>query len=236
MNTADLFRPLIPRRTSDRVATVIRTKILEGKFQPGDRLPPERTLAERFRVTRNTVREALRQLERMRLVTIRHGSGVRVQDYLATAGLEFLGALLTSGPDRQQLLGDLLQARQVLGKAICQHAIEHFDFAAADKFAEAAEQLAAEASKPAPDLRALQWLDFEAQSCLIRGGGNRTFILLHNSLRHVYERVAHMFEGIVADPNRLGDSYRKAAEALTAGDREAARRAFDAIFAAGGSE
>ncbi|MBW1881260.1 MAG: FadR family transcriptional regulator, partial [Deltaproteobacteria bacterium] len=69
------FTPIENVRTSERVADAIRRTILSGRFRPGEVLPPERTLAARFDVTRNTVREALRVLEHARLVSIRHGSG-----------------------------------------------------------------------------------------------------------------------------------------------------------------
>jgi len=51
-------------------------------------------------------------------------------------------------------------------------------------------------------------------------------------VRHVYERVADLFEHLVADdPRALAGQYRAALEALEAGDREAAKAAFSAVFA-----
>ena len=45
-------------------------------FSVGDKLPPERELAESFRHSRNSLREALKVLEAMDVVEIRHGSGI----------------------------------------------------------------------------------------------------------------------------------------------------------------
>src|SRR5204862_2924098 len=54
--------------------------VSSGAFQPGERLPSERDLMEALGVSRTAIREGLRGLEALGLVTIRHGSGVYVQD------------------------------------------------------------------------------------------------------------------------------------------------------------
>jgi len=55
-------------------------RIQTGRLAPGDRLPPDRTLAVDLEVSRATVREALLALELLGVVEIRHGSGVYVVD------------------------------------------------------------------------------------------------------------------------------------------------------------
>ncbi len=60
------------------IGNKIRTDILAGKYQVGDRLPPERDIAESFSVSRSVVREALIMLELEKLIEVRKGSGVYV--------------------------------------------------------------------------------------------------------------------------------------------------------------
>lgn len=60
------------------IALGLRKQITSGRFASGERLPPERTLAERYGVARGTVREALRQLDNAGLVSRRAGSGTYV--------------------------------------------------------------------------------------------------------------------------------------------------------------
>jgi DNA-binding FadR family transcriptional regulator len=60
------------------IAGRLRAAILEGAYAPGQRLPAERHLAEHFGASRSTVREALRRLEEMALVSRRVGSGTFV--------------------------------------------------------------------------------------------------------------------------------------------------------------
>jgi DNA-binding FadR family transcriptional regulator len=61
------------------VAAHFENAILSGKIAPGERLPSERDISARMKVSRSVVREALGRLASLGLVTIRHGSGTRVQ-------------------------------------------------------------------------------------------------------------------------------------------------------------
>ncbi|MDB5458203.1 MAG: GntR domain protein [Caulobacter sp.] len=66
------------RKLYQQVATAIADSIRDGVYTPGQRLPSERDLAEDYRVSRPTVREAMIALEIRGLVEARHGSGVYV--------------------------------------------------------------------------------------------------------------------------------------------------------------
>ncbi len=70
----EMFAPVTVARASSSIAEQIRTAILTGRLREGERLPPERELAEQFRVSRVTVRDALRALEAMGLIDVRVGA------------------------------------------------------------------------------------------------------------------------------------------------------------------
>jgi DNA-binding FadR family transcriptional regulator len=70
----DLFEPITVARASSAIAEQIRTAIVTGKLTAGERLSPERELAEQFGVSRVTVRDALRSLEAMGLIEVRVGA------------------------------------------------------------------------------------------------------------------------------------------------------------------
>lgn len=72
--TADLFSRVSAGRISEVIVEQIRLLMRQGQLKPGDRLPAERDLCERFGVSRVTVREALRMLESSGLVEIRVGA------------------------------------------------------------------------------------------------------------------------------------------------------------------
>jgi GntR family transcriptional regulator, transcriptional repressor for pyruvate dehydrogenase complex len=74
VSLSDVFTPVVGGRISAEIVKQIVPIILSGRLQPGDRLPPERELSERFGVSRVTVRDALRVLEVMGLIEVRVGS------------------------------------------------------------------------------------------------------------------------------------------------------------------
>lgn len=79
------------RKLYQKVANAIAAAISEGRYHPGQRLPPERELAEEFEVSRPTVREAMLALEIRGLVEPRHGSGIYVrqaEEELETSDLD----------------------------------------------------------------------------------------------------------------------------------------------------
>ncbi|MGN6522161.1 MAG: FadR/GntR family transcriptional regulator [Actinomycetes bacterium] len=69
-----MFQAVSLARVSQLIVQQIRVLIRQGRLQPGDRLPSERELCERFGVSRVTVREALRVLEAGGLIEIRVGA------------------------------------------------------------------------------------------------------------------------------------------------------------------
>ena len=101
--------------SSQRIFEALRAEILGGGFAPGDRLPPERALAELHDTNRNTLREALRKLEQLGLVRARQGQGITVQDFRQAGTLDLLTPFVFEGGDvaeRVAVVVDLLHARR----------------------------------------------------------------------------------------------------------------------------
>lgn len=65
-----------PKRLYQEVGLNLYEELRQGKYKVGDRLPPERGIAERLGVSRTVLREALIMLELMELVEVRKGSGI----------------------------------------------------------------------------------------------------------------------------------------------------------------
>lgn len=71
--------PAVPaQKRYEVVAAALAKAIAEGVYETGRRLPSERDLAEQFKVSRPTVREAVIALEMQGLIEARHGSGIYV--------------------------------------------------------------------------------------------------------------------------------------------------------------
>jgi DNA-binding FadR family transcriptional regulator len=103
------------RRAQQAIQDRIKDLILERHLRSGDPMPTEAELIAHLAVSRNTVREALKSLQAMRIVEIRHGLGTYVGDCaldpLADA-LAFRGRQSLRG-DRHELF-EILDVRQVL--------------------------------------------------------------------------------------------------------------------------
>ena len=72
-------------RVSRQVVQQFQAQVRSGKLHPGDKLPPERELAVQFGVGRNSIREALRELDLLGIVESRHGEGTFVANPSAEA-------------------------------------------------------------------------------------------------------------------------------------------------------
>lgn len=99
--------PVAPQRAA-RIATQLVELIGVQRLNPGDRLPPERQLAELLEVSRPSLREALHILQAQGLVQIRHGQGTFVQEPKVAQELRASLMATTHG------LNELFDAREVL--------------------------------------------------------------------------------------------------------------------------
>ena len=66
-------QPIVRRKLSDEIRDRLVTLIREDELRPGDQLPSERQLMDRFAVGRPAVREALQSLGTAGLIEINHG-------------------------------------------------------------------------------------------------------------------------------------------------------------------
>lgn len=89
-----IFKQIKSIKVSSQIVEQIRSSILAGEFNPGDKLPPERELAERFGVSRPSVREALNILSSAGLVESYQGEGTLVKSLVET----------TTGPPLSELI------------------------------------------------------------------------------------------------------------------------------------
>ena len=100
--------PAIKQSLPDKLARQIRGAIQSGNYRRGDRLPPIVELARQFEVGQPSIREALKKLEAMGVVQMRHGAGVfvtRSEEVLVLASPDYAGKVT------KKLLLDLVRAR-----------------------------------------------------------------------------------------------------------------------------
>jgi len=109
--SAVFARPITHSRLHEEIVTIIQKQIMNGTIIPGTKLPPEREMAETFNVNRTTLREALRKLENLELLEIRHGDGVYAKNFLESGNLDLVKAAISMDEDNVTLF-NVLEARR----------------------------------------------------------------------------------------------------------------------------
>jgi GntR family transcriptional repressor for pyruvate dehydrogenase complex len=101
---SQMFKPIKKAKVYEEIVAKIKEMVEKGRFKSGDQLQVERELAEVFRVSRSSVREALRSLETQGFIESRQGDGT----YIASQPVESLvrplaSVILTEKDDQMEL-------------------------------------------------------------------------------------------------------------------------------------
>jgi GntR family transcriptional repressor for pyruvate dehydrogenase complex len=110
-----LIEPIKKTRVAEEIADRIRVLILDGTFPPGRPLPGERLLAERFGVSRGSIRDAFHTLETIGLLVTRHGQGTFPQELDVGRLVAPLASVLSY---RNDLQDELMDVRRMFEPAV----------------------------------------------------------------------------------------------------------------------
>ena len=206
---------------SDAVFRSLLEAILSGRYEPGEKLPGQRALAADLGVTMSSLREALKRLEQMGLVDVRHGDAMRVRAWREHGGLDVLAhVLFRSGGIDATILADILEARGLMLRELAGLAAQRADAEQAQRLGTIAVQIAAAGD----EREATALLDFAFFTTIAQAAGNVVFELILNAIRAVY------FEHLDAIPvtaraAELVPLYERLAAAVASGDADGARAA-----------
>jgi GntR family transcriptional repressor for pyruvate dehydrogenase complex len=120
-NEARLITPIKKTRVAEEVADRIRVLMLDGTFPAGEPLPSERHLAERFGVSRGSIRDALRTLETIGLLETRHGQGTFPHELSVDRLVAPLASVMAYRSDLQD---ELLDVRRMFEPAVARAAAQ----------------------------------------------------------------------------------------------------------------
>jgi GntR family transcriptional repressor for pyruvate dehydrogenase complex len=200
----------------DQVFRSLIAAVLDGRYAPGERLPPQRALAAELGVNMASLREGVKRLEQLRLIEVKHGDAMRVTDWRTQGGLDVLAYAATAFTE------PLFEARRLLLKeAAALAARRRTD-------AEAAQLEALAADFGGEDAQAI---DLAFMATIIGAARNLVFTLILNSIRELYLQDLEAFAHIVRDAATLSPLYRAVAQAVRDGDAEAAAERMDALAA-----
>ena len=228
-----MLRPVGKQRVGKEIADQLRGLILRGEYAVGDKLPPERKLAEELGVNRASLREAIKSLEQMGLVKTRQGDGTRGLDFMRTAGVELVSHLIpVDGQPNMEMLGDVLEFRRFFGREVARQAAAT---ASADDL-KRLEDIAERASDPAIEAETLLKIDFEFYVELTRIGHNRVFQLLINTIRSAVLNYSAFFVTFNPPAAVVRKHHRDVIRAVEAHDGEKAAQIADAHLRKGGEQ
>lgn len=167
-------------KRSQELFLALKKQIESMELVPGDRLPSEGDIAERYGVSRITVRAALQKLEALDLVETRTGGGTYVKKFSFSDILESISPLLV----RNVSVDDLTSFRRAIEPASIE-ALRGKLFTTKD--IKALEQIYAKMEEAARQMNAMQFAaaDFEFHMELCRIGGNRMIIYSYELARYV---------------------------------------------------
>lgn len=131
-----LFKAVKSRKLSDEIFEQIKALIFKGDIKPGEKLPPERELAEYLNVGRSSLREALIQLSAVGLIEARKTEGY----YVRSVTEELVGPLKSFIEEEIRNLIDILEVRKMLDIYCANEALKKGTNEDFDKIGEALEQ------------------------------------------------------------------------------------------------
>ncbi len=209
---------------SQQVFATLLEAVLSGRYEPGEKLPRQRELAADLGVTLGSLREALKRLEQMGLVEVRHGDATRVNDWRAHGGLDVIAHLLfLGGGVDAEVLGDVLEARTLMLGEIAALAAQRRTSEQAARLHELAASFAA-----TQDATAAAHVDFAFFTEIAQAAGNLVFVLILNVIRRLYfDHLAAV--PVTARPQELAPRYVRLADAVDAGDDKRAREEAQAL-------
>jgi GntR family transcriptional regulator, transcriptional repressor for pyruvate dehydrogenase complex len=216
----DPFFSLKPKRLSDSAVDEILQLIRDGKLELGSKLPSERELITRLKVSRSSLREAIRMLETMGVLVVRPGRGTWIRDdYQQPFSNDWLSWL----PSHEKDVMDLLEMRETLEVQAAALAAER---ATPEQVANMQAQLARmEAMLAKNDLEGLAEADTGLHEAIGEGSGNP---ILAQTLRSLGLLVADSRRAIWAvpgHPRRSVPEHAKVIQAIAAKDSEGAGKA-----------
>jgi DNA-binding FadR family transcriptional regulator len=198
--------------TSREITLRLLREFVAGTYLAGTRLPTERQLAEEFGVSRNVMREALKRLEALGLVTIRQGAGIFLEDVQMTAGLELIDVFLyrEDGTINEDFLEDIYEAREALTRIVVRSVVIHRNQNEIDRLKDLMKQRRSSLHDP----ERLTSINLEWFRVLAGATHNIVFNLIFNTMSRYYLKLQQHLRWESLDRERTQISFERILEAI----------------------
>lgn len=210
--------PIKSTRIYAEIVRQVKALIAEGRLKSGDQLPPERDLAEKFMVSRTSVREALRVLESLGLIEIRPGEGTFVKEVSVESLIEPLALVILT---QKAAAAELFEARRLLEPAIAGLAARR---ATREEVLEMERILDEQAKEVAAGRTGLAQ-DAAFHAAIAQATHNRAITRLVTALMDLLTQSREESLHTLGRPERSHQDHRRILEAIQATEEERARQA-----------
>jgi len=207
--------PVEKIKVPEQIAEMLLKYILQGGVSPGDKLPPERTLATQLSVTRATLREALKKLEQLKLIVIHQGKGIIVEDF-HNASIDLIFSLLViDGEIDFKILENIFEARELFATDVARLAAKRSEKKDIEQMKILMEELV-----NTTDPIKIHLLDFEFFRQMALASKNIVYILLMNTIKTIYDKHLDLF--LPSSTNLNTSLQQEILKAVINGDEEKA--------------
>ena len=205
-------------RLTDGAIEKIRDLIRSGDLPPGSRLPPEQKLAEQLGLSRNSLREAVKALEMVRVLDSRPGDGTYVTSLAPRLLLEGFSSAIDLLQDDTLL--EVMQIRLMLEPAATAAAVAHITAERLRTLADLLEKMRVTAD----DAEQMVQYDIAFHRTIVAANGNESLTSVLDGLSGRTTR-ARVWRGLIeADAAALTLAEHQAIyDAVAAGDADLAR-------------
>ena len=210
--------PLTTISATEAVVESLKTRILEGEFSPGEKLPSEQALLGEYEVSRLTLREALAKLAAWGVIHVHHGKGAFVSESVSVAALG--NVLIPLFPRiNADRMNDLVEARNTIESEIAAKVAE----TRTDAQIETLGRLLAYDPRAIISAEAFADRDYRFHLTLVEMAGNVFFLSIYQALHHQIRAFLVQYAQSVPDWKQALERHTPILDAIIAGDRERAR-------------
>ncbi len=207
-----------------KIARELELAIFKGELKPHSRFPSERTLAERYRVSRPVVREAITHLTQLGLVKSVPKSGTFVTDYQSAASLELLVHIMqTTEEIDSTIILSLLRTRRMIAPFVAFEVAKVISAEDLRAMQQAGQKLIASLNNP----EAVSEADFNFHFSLFEIMNDLITKLIYNAVKPIYRHYTDYYYQLDGTKAATTTFVNELLDALAKHDAPTARQVMD---------
>ena len=220
-----MFEPITDAGIPDSIVKQVKRLISMGHLNPGDRLPGERELMKKFKVSRSSIRQALQTLEAVGYVKVIPGKGTFIQAFSENAVSLMEPIMLPWAEGNEKQVRELLEVRLILETEAAALAAKRASQDDLDLIYSALEYIVNAHSSG--QLNEMVAANIAFHRSIAQATGNSLIVTLTDSITATMRDLSSFALRISGGTSSSVDEHRRVYEAIASGDPQAARAEID---------